>query len=210
MSSRHQAIEQHVTFWDMDKYAALKALLAVTMLSAELNTFKAQFHITDIDFNHFHRDELDYLKATKQLLDRDWLYTRYIEALDELTKYCEEYMSARAAANNALTMSINGDMRAIQESLIKAQKCIDTVFAQLQNAELMTGDLEVQLNVEKIWEVGDNNYNHYRQEATMVKYRAALDELERSVVKRLFELSKLALSGTGVYFILSTNFSDNN
>ena len=31
-----------------------------------------------------------------------------------------------------------------------------------------------------------------------MKYRATLDELERLVVRRLFELSKLSMSGTGM------------
>ncbi|KAG2121788.1 hypothetical protein BD769DRAFT_1629343 [Suillus cothurnatus] len=40
-------------------------------------------------------------------------------------------------------------------------------------------------------------YNGFKMEACISKYHAALDELERLVVMRLFELSKLSLSGTG-------------
>ena len=37
----------------------------------------------------------------------------------------------------------------------------------------------------------------YKEEATLSKYREALDEVERLVVMRLFELSKLGMSQTG-------------
>ncbi|KAG1877138.1 hypothetical protein C8R48DRAFT_591361, partial [Suillus tomentosus] len=47
------------------------------------------------------------------------------------------------------------------------------------------------------WEIGGKEYTHFKGEASLSKYRTALDELERLVVMRLFELSKLSLSGTG-------------
>ncbi|KAH7903562.1 hypothetical protein BJ138DRAFT_1020421 [Hygrophoropsis aurantiaca] len=57
--------------------------------------------------------------------------------------------------------------------------------------------MELQLGVEKRWEIGDADYNQFKEEATLGSYRAALDELEHLIVMRLFELSKLSLSGTG-------------
>ena len=45
--------------------------------------------------------------------------------------------------------------------------------------------------------IGGEEYQRYKAEATLVKYRVALDELERLVVMRLFELSKMAMSSTG-------------
>jgi hypothetical protein len=44
---------------------------------------------------------------------------------------------------------------------------------------------------------GSPEYKHYQDEAHLLEYRSALDELERLVVQRLFELSKLGMSGTG-------------
>ncbi|KAJ8579485.1 hypothetical protein M405DRAFT_870224 [Rhizopogon salebrosus TDB-379] len=61
----------------------------------------------------------------------------------------------------------------------------------------MASHLEIQLGVDKRWELGSEPYNHFRQEALLLNYRTALDELERLVVMRLFEWSKLSLSGTG-------------
>ncbi|KAG1766386.1 hypothetical protein EV702DRAFT_929390, partial [Suillus placidus] len=53
------------------------------------------------------------------------------------------------------------------------------------------------LAIEERWTVGGDNYKKYKEEASLQKYRVALDELERLVVMHLFELSKLSLSGTG-------------
>ncbi|KAG2357318.1 hypothetical protein BDR07DRAFT_1453152 [Suillus spraguei] len=56
--------------------------------------------------------------------------------------------------------------------------------------------MESQLCIDARWEIGGEEYNQFKEEASMGKYRAALSELERLVVMQLFELSKLSLSGT--------------
>ncbi|KAG1767511.1 hypothetical protein EDD22DRAFT_978133 [Suillus occidentalis] len=56
---------------------------------------------------------------------------------------------------------------------------------------------ESLLSVDERWAIGGEEYNCFKEEAILSKYRAALDKLEHLVVMRLFELSKLLLSGTG-------------
>ncbi|KIK73058.1 hypothetical protein PAXRUDRAFT_37086 [Paxillus rubicundulus Ve08.2h10] len=53
------------------------------------------------------------------------------------------------------------------------------------------------LGLETRWQVGGEEYNYFKEEATLGKYCEALNELEHLVVMRLFELSKLSISGTG-------------
>ncbi|KAG1775791.1 hypothetical protein EV702DRAFT_1180201 [Suillus placidus] len=67
----------------------------------------------------------------------------------------------------------------------------------LHHAEMLVAHVEHQLAVEGRWEIGGDEYNQFKMEACLGKYRTALDDLERLVVMRLFELSKLSLSGTG-------------
>ncbi|KIK20397.1 hypothetical protein PISMIDRAFT_105795, partial [Pisolithus microcarpus 441] len=74
---------------------------------------------------------------------------------------------------------------------------VDTAYAKLQHAETHTSNMEMRLGIQPRWEISSEEYKRYKTEATMVKYRAALDDLERLVVMRLFELSKMAMSGTG-------------
>ncbi|KAG0699233.1 hypothetical protein DFH29DRAFT_983620 [Suillus ampliporus] len=66
---------------------------------------------------------------------------------------------------------------------------------RLQNAEAMASHLEIQLGIDKRWEIDSEPYRQFRQEASLLTYRTALDKLERLVVMHLFELSKLSLSG---------------
>ena len=82
-------------------------------------------------------------------------------------------------------------------ALNQARVRVDTAYSKLQNMEELAGHLEVQLGIDKWWEIGSEHYNWFREEALLLKYHSALDELERLVVMRLFELSKLSLSGTG-------------
>jgi hypothetical protein len=87
----HQTIEEHFTFWDQDKYAALsnfilrtahiqcnqlivltgiflrnhyrEALTLIYTLSAELSAIKEALNLTDANFSQFHVDERSYLES---------------------------------------------------------------------------------------------------------------------------------------------------
>jgi hypothetical protein len=93
---------------------------------------------------------------------------------------------------------VAGDMGQISAVLSQARIRVDSAYAKLQNAEAFVAHVEMQLQIEERWEIGGDTYNQYKQEASLRQYRVALDGLERLVVMRLFELSKLSLSGTGV------------
>ena len=111
-----------------------------------------------------------------------------------LTAYRNEWNLAHTTANNIRTRVVNDQ---IFLTNFHARKHIDTAYVKLQNAETQTGHMELQLQIEKCWVIGSQQYERYKQEASMEKYCAALDELEQLVVMRLFELSKMSLSGTG-------------
>ncbi|KAG2120042.1 hypothetical protein DEU56DRAFT_928749 [Suillus clintonianus] len=169
---RHQTINQHFTFWNDDKYAALsnflwnhyrEALKSVQTLTVELSAIKAELDITDDDFPRYILQERAYLDGLKQPPTRDQNCIRYVEALDELAE----------------------------------RKLVVHFVCYLQHAEMLVVHIELQLAVEGRWEIGGDEYNRFKMEACLGKYRTALDDLERLVVMRLFELSKLSLSGTG-------------
>ncbi|KAG2034009.1 hypothetical protein BDR03DRAFT_870812 [Suillus americanus] len=201
---RHQAIEQHFSFWDEDKYSALSTFLrnhyreaqtAVQTLTAELTALKGVLNLSDTDFLHFHEQERSYLDGLKELPPKDQVSIRYIQALDEVAE--AEWNSAREAANRSLVEIHVGSFADMHVALNQARVRVDGSYSRLQNAEAMASHLEVQLGIDKRWEIGSDQYNHFRQETSLLNYRMALDNLERLVVMRLFELSKLSLSGTG-------------
>ncbi|KAG1727456.1 uncharacterized protein EDB91DRAFT_1239525 [Suillus paluster] len=77
--------------------------------------------------------------------------------------------------------------------------CLCIQYVEVQNAEALVAHMEIQLRIEERWVIGGPKYIQFKEEATLGKYRMALNELECLVVMRLFELSKLSLSGTGRY-----------
>ncbi|KAF8120559.1 hypothetical protein EV363DRAFT_1189218 [Boletus edulis] len=212
---RHQAIEQHFAFWDMDKYAALstflrnhyrEALKAVRTLDAELSVIRNELNLTDDHFRQFHEAEKRYFAELKEPPHEEHLKIQYVEILDELAECQNEWNLARATANSVRTRVANDQ---IFITIFHACKRIDIAYAKLQNAETQAGHMELQLQIEERWVIGGEQYMHYKQEASMGKYRAALDELERLVVMRLFELSKMSLSGTGyLYYFCGYPFTD--
>ncbi|KAG1725907.1 hypothetical protein EDB19DRAFT_1897701 [Suillus lakei] len=177
---RHQSIEEHFTFWDTDKYAAFgnflhnhyrEATHIIQTLEAELSIIKSELNLNDEDIVKFYNDEKLYLDALKQPPIRDHLCIQYIEVLDDLEIRREEWNAARSTANNALTT--------------------------IQNMEALVAHMEIQLSIEECWAIVSADYLQFKEEATLGKYRAALNEPEHLVVMRPFELSKLSLSGTG-------------
>jgi len=110
-----------------------------------------------------------------------------------------EWNQARGAANGALSRVAPGDLNATMAAINQARIQVELAFAKLQNTEALAAHLQGHLGLESHWEIGSQEYNLFKEEATLGKYREALSELERLVVMRLFELPKLSMSGTGIF-----------
>ncbi len=70
---------------------------------------------------------------------------------------------------------------------------------RLESAEEGVRRLEDVLDIESRWMPGTPEYTEMSLELRERKYRRALDNLERLVVQRLFELSKLGMNGIGKF-----------
>ncbi|KAG1723963.1 hypothetical protein EDB19DRAFT_1897990 [Suillus lakei] len=191
-----QSIEEHFTFWDADKYAALNALKSVQLLTAELETIKAKLHLSNNNFLGFFDQECVYLDSLKQPAPRDQLSIHYVVVLAEWDLTCE-------SGNNALTGVNAGSLEQMNDALKQAHIRVDLSYAKLQHAKVLVAHCDSLLSVDERWAIGGKEYNHFKEEATLGKYHATLDELEHLVVMRLFELSKLSLSGTGLSVLVS-------
>ncbi|KIK13833.1 hypothetical protein PISMIDRAFT_118100 [Pisolithus microcarpus 441] len=188
---RHQAIEQHFAFWDANKYAALSKYLrvhfeemvrAISTLASELDVIKKEYNLIDNDFVRFHADERSYLENLKQPAVCDQLLICYVQILDELEAYRAEWDAAREVVNSALTEVPVGNLEELSIAIKRSCLRVDTSYAKLQYVETHTSNVEMRLGIQPWWEIGGEEYKCYKAEATMVKYRAALDELERLVV----------------------------
>jgi hypothetical protein len=107
---RHQSLEEHFTFWDHDKYAALgkvlqfigifshlspgnflfnhyrDALSAIGTLEAELEAFRCQFGISDADFERYFLQEKAYLEGLKTTPPEVTLKIQYVRGLNMLNQ----------------------------------------------------------------------------------------------------------------------------
>ena len=79
----------------------------------------------------------------------------------------------------------------------QANRNVRTTFNKVQMLEAHVSFLENQLDLDGRWTPSSNEYQEAKYEATHRAYWCALDELERLVVQRLLELTKLNISGTG-------------
>jgi hypothetical protein len=58
--------------------------------------------------------------------------------------------------------------------------------------------MEVKMDITVRWQLSDTQYIKTVQYMNERKYHRALDHLQKLVIQRLFELSRLNLAGTGV------------
>ena len=96
----------------------------------------------------------------------------------------------------------------INTALSQARCCVDTAYSKLQNAESYVESIENSLQIEEWWTMASLEYKMFYQENVVTSYERALDELERLIVMRLFELTKMSTSGTGKLFLFTLKISE--
>ncbi len=84
------------------------------------------------------------------------------------------------------------EISSIRREYLAAQKRVESAEEAVRRCEDM-------LEIDSRWTPDTLEYVHLAKELKERKYRRALDNLERLVVQRLFELSKLGMSGVGEY-----------
>jgi hypothetical protein len=77
-----------------------------------------------------------------------------------------------------------------------------TTFERWQAKNMEVLRYEEEHNIETRWAPTSQEYLDALTVVTERKYRRAIDDLERLVVQRLFEMTKLGMSGVGVCFFL--------
>ena len=74
---------------------------------------------------------------------------------------------------------------------------LDAALVKVQHMEEYVFALEAELDIQERWTESTPEYQEFHQLNICTTYSKALDELERLVVMRLFELVKMSASGTG-------------
>jgi len=85
----------------------------------------------------------------------------------------------------------------LHTKLVSCDRSIRKASGAIECEEKHVALLEDHLNILTRWVPTQPEYIAIQKDMTIRKYRSALDELERLIVQRLFELTKLNIAGTG-------------
>ncbi|KAI0359107.1 hypothetical protein OH77DRAFT_1136710 [Trametes cingulata] len=199
---RHQAIEQYVQFWGMQKHEESgkfifnnyrQALQIIDEGVRALDVYALELGTSDADYERYLVEERDYLQSLQSEPPELAQKMEYMEALDNLEK-------ARLKDKAAVELFKKLDFLIVTESLTppdvrKVRRDYRSAQVRVQQAEEEVRRLEELLEIEERWLPHSPEYKAMQDELACRKYRRALDKLERLVVQRLFELDKLGMSG---------------
>jgi hypothetical protein len=87
----------------------------------------------------------------------------------------------------------------IHLAISHAQEWIDLATKKMQAAGEVVHKYEDVLDISERWMESSPEYIKYHQEVFLTSYQKAIDELERLVIMRLFELTKMSASGMGEF-----------
>ncbi|KAK1219024.1 hypothetical protein PQX77_018276 [Marasmius sp. AFHP31] len=180
---RHQALMEHFDFHDQDKHMASDLSLfrnfiyqnyrqALERIAANQPLYQdlcQQWGVTDEDCEQFLRDERAHFSKEHQEPPEVKVRLDYVELLQKLTRL-------KSLSDEAHAKYKNERYKATLEEVL---------------------DFENKHSFYKRWEPTDKEYQETGSAMRGRHYRRALEQLERLVVQRLLELTKLNMSGVG-------------
>ncbi|KAH7908745.1 hypothetical protein BJ138DRAFT_1203757 [Hygrophoropsis aurantiaca] len=178
---RHQAYDEHFVFMDMDKYASLstfiynnyiQALSIISTATAFLSTSQDAAGLRPEDWEADLEDER---KCLQRLHDKKGETTTEVDYLDLRTTGTE------------FTRKAVGDIK--RRHTYAANK--------RDQKQQVVEDYEQQMGIEERWSVDLPERIQAQSRITNKLFHKAVDDVERLVVMRLLELTKLQMSGLG-------------
>ncbi|KAG1876360.1 hypothetical protein F4604DRAFT_1880665 [Suillus subluteus] len=185
-----QFIELHFDQWDLDKYSELsrfiynnykQALHIIDELSPAVEELKAQLGLTDADFEKWNAKELEYLQTLTIETEEDVEKMTYVEALESLAS--ADSCPILPQISRPLKGFPRAERSAAYRRLVLEMNAVD--------------DLERRMGITERWTREQGKYKHALNSLTNRCFIRVVEHLEGLVVKRLFELAKANLAGTG-------------
>ncbi len=197
-----------------------QALAIIRDYTPIIEQFKLVHKVTDQDIESWPAEELNYLQRLAKEPEEDVAKVTYFEALEGLKKaryvrHCDidaryaliqrtyrqtfETVTQAAQFLNVNQSSFNTREQASHNKALARAKLGQVTKARnrLEVAEKAVEMVERTLEISEPWLEGSAEYEAAREYAHNRRFIRAVDELERLVVQRLFELSKANLAGTG-------------
>ncbi|KIY47079.1 hypothetical protein FISHEDRAFT_46032 [Fistulina hepatica ATCC 64428] len=203
---RRQQIDEYIWFNDDDKYASIgtflynnyrQALHTIRDEGLQLLQISKQYKLKAADYERFLKEERAYLKSLQK---EPAEVTQRCEYMELLQKYMAALIDSRKAREDF--DSIGGSRTPLtQIELGKIQRR----FTQTANRVVLLDEelsrMEEVMGLPARWTTDTPEYVEGLKDQRERRFRQAVDEVERLVVQRLLELTKLNMSGVGELYL---------
>ncbi|KAG8917714.1 hypothetical protein FRC02_002907 [Tulasnella sp. 418] len=198
---RKQSIHRHFQQWDADKLLALGPFTfnnykqALDIIAEYGNIFAQVWvleHIKLLEFEQWLEDEAMYLGSLKKEPKEETIGIAYITAPEKLASAENEMAKQHQVFNRS---AANGTTEKLKKCPV--QLTYEAANSKVDRASEVVEDLEVQLNIHECWHPAHPEYIKMSEAREKQRYRRAVDNLQRLVIQRLFELQKGHLESTG-------------
>ncbi|KAJ6620183.1 hypothetical protein B0H10DRAFT_2360931 [Mycena sp. CBHHK59/15] len=186
---RQQQIDEHFHFHDQDKHASSGTGFYVFYLltnGIQLSELERRLGTTAEDYKKDHITEIKYFESLRSEPDNIKQTADYMDVLHKL-------YSASFRDYDNLDALIHKGYQRKEIALVRTR--YQTTFTKYTLAEEQTCRYEEENGIERRWTPDSKEYKDALVVATERRYWAAVSQLERLVVMRLFELTKLGMSG---------------
>ncbi|KAL0057318.1 hypothetical protein AAF712_016052 [Marasmius tenuissimus] len=199
---RRQAILEHFDFNDDDKHALSGNFIyqnyreALERLQEDEPLFEdacRKYGLSPMACEAFLIKEKEYFATA---VEESVEMTQILDYVEALIKWWKAEKVSRDAHDKFLTLPRNRhQMSGKQVRQVEARNRTTFERAKIINEELHT--LEDDIGIPERWTSECTEYSEARKKLVNRRYRQALETLEKLVVQRLFELTKLNMSGVG-------------
>ncbi|KIJ64310.1 hypothetical protein HYDPIDRAFT_90572, partial [Hydnomerulius pinastri MD-312] len=167
-----------------------------------LPLLKRQLGVEDNNvFEHWLSEEREYLKSLLSEPEEETLQMQYWQKLINLSGSEKDLRELDANSGGWSVTTPDQPASAFGANDANKTAKIETLRRHARenytNALGAVQELELKLNIGTRWQPGDDAWNSAARLVANRKYQRALDTLERLVVSRIFELTRMNQSGTG-------------
>ncbi|KAF7371508.1 hypothetical protein MVEN_00005600 [Mycena venus] len=172
-----------------------QALEKITSNRSQLVTLEAELGTSADDYEKFHRAEVKFFQDLRSQPQSTQQASEYVDLLLKMHQARSESDEANRDFKQLDHHIINGGYT--RPEIARVRTRYRTTWDKYLATQETTRRYEEEHNIETRWEPGSREWTDALALLTECKYREALTEVERLVVARLLELTKLGMSGVG-------------
>lgn len=214
---RRLLIDAFFRQWDTDKYANLGTFILNNYLQAldvlendsrALAESMELYKITDSDMDRWEEEQTQFFAELGKEPEVNSLQVEYVELLQALQAARLEKTNAESTfygslRNSVIIQETPGSRRNHYSQSSAATLKLETrrrvAREQCDQLLLDVVEMEARLGITQRWIPSDPQYIETKKYVTERNYHRAVDRVHEVVIKRLFELHKLNIAGTGKF-----------